>query len=72
MFLERKIKVQNAKEFHAGIVATILSYHSIPYQCLQKNLNFQIQFKQEAHRPHRSPEKTVQINKHIWLYNNVD
>ena len=22
-------------------------------------------FKQEAHGPHRSPEKTVQINKHI-------
>ena len=28
--------------------------------------------KQEAHGPHRSPEKTVQINKHIWLYHNVD
>ena len=25
-------------------------------------------FKQEAHGPHRSPEKTVQINKHIQLY----
>ena len=23
-------------------------------------------FKQEAHGPHRSPEKTVQINIHIW------
>ena len=22
--------------------------------------------------PHRSPEKTVQINKHIWSYHNVD
>ena len=30
------------------------------------------QTKQEAHGPHRSPEKTVQINKHIWLYHNVD
>ena len=30
------------------------------------------QEKQEAHGPHRSPEKTVQINKHIWLYHNVD
>ena len=30
-------------------------------------------FKQEAHGPHRSPEKTVQINKHIYqLYHNVD
>ena len=28
--------------------------------------------KQEVHGPHRSPEKTVQINKHIWLYHNVD
>ena len=28
--------------------------------------------KQEAHGPHRSPEKTVQINKHIWLYHNDD
>ena len=28
--------------------------------------------KQEAHGPHRSLEKTVQINKHIWLYQNVD
>ena len=27
---------------------------------------------QEAHGPHRSPEKTVQINNHIWLYHNVD
>ena len=23
--------------------------------------------KQEVHGPHRSPEKTAQINKHIWL-----
>ena len=28
--------------------------------------------KQEAHGPHRSPEKTVQIIKQIWLYHNVD
>ena len=28
--------------------------------------------KQEAHGPHRSPEKTVQIIKQIWLYYNVD
>ena len=28
--------------------------------------------QQEAHGPHRSPEKTVQINKHIWLYHNID
>ena len=28
--------------------------------------------KQEAHGPHRSPEKTVQINKHICLYHKVD
>mgnify|MGYP003686606297 CR=1 FL=1 len=28
--------------------------------------------KQEVHGPHRSPEKTVQINKHIRLYHNVD
>ena len=28
--------------------------------------------KQEAHGPHRSPEKTFQINKHKWLYHNVD
>ena len=28
--------------------------------------------KQEAHGPHRSPEKTVQINKHIRLYNFID
>ena len=28
--------------------------------------------EQEAHGPHRSPERTVQINKHIWLYHNVD
>ena len=28
--------------------------------------------KQEAHGPHRSPEKIVQINKHIWLYNNIN
>ena len=26
---------------------------------------FVTQIKQEAHGPHRSPEKTVQINKHI-------
>ena len=28
--------------------------------------------KQEAHGPHRSPEKTVQIIKQIWLYHNAD
>ena len=28
--------------------------------------------KKEAHGPHRSPVKTVKINKHIWLYHNVD
>ena len=27
---------------------------------------------QEAHGPHRSPEKTVQINKHERLYHNID
>ena len=32
----------------------------------------QIILKQEAHGPHHSPEKTVQINKHIWLYHKVD
>ena len=31
-----------------------------------------MQYKQEAHGPHRSPEKTVQINKHILLYHNID
>ena len=30
------------------------------------------ELKQEAHGPHCSPEKTVQINKHIWLYHKVD
>ena len=30
------------------------------------NLN-RVITRQEAHGPHRSPEKTVQINKHIWL-----
>ena len=34
--------------------------------------SFQNSFQQEAHGPHRSPEKTVQINKHIWLYHNDD
>ena len=24
-------------------------------------------YKQEAHGPHRSPEKTVQINKHMII-----
>ena len=28
--------------------------------------------QQEAHGPHRSPEKTVQINKHIRFYDRVD
>ena len=28
--------------------------------------------QQEAHGPQCSPEKTVQINKHIWLYHNID
>mgnify|MGYP003683194777 CR=1 FL=1 len=31
-----------------------------------------ISLKKEAHGPHRWPEKTVQINKHIWFYQNVD
>ena len=29
-----------------------------------------INFKQEAHGPHRSPEKTVQIKKHLREYHN--
>ena len=28
--------------------------------------------KQEAHGPYRSPEKTVQFNKHIRLYHNIN
>ena len=28
--------------------------------------------EQEAHGPHHSPEKTVQIIKQIWLYDKVD
>ena len=28
--------------------------------------------QQEVHGPHRSPEKTVQINKHTRLYNNIN
>ena len=34
--------------------------------------NFMAIGKQEAHGPHSSPEKTVQINKNIWLYHNFD
>ena len=30
------------------------------------------QQQQEVHRPQCSHEKTVQINKHTWLYYNVD
>ena len=43
-------------------------------QILRETLPLQKQKnkKQEAHGPHRSPEKTVQINKQIWLYHNVD
>ena len=33
--IERKIKVQNAR-----IVATILSYHSVPHQCSEKIMEF--------------------------------
>ena len=29
-------------------------------------------YEQEAHGPHRSPEKTVQINKHTIVYHNID
>ena len=29
-------------------------------------------YKQEVHGVRRLPEKTVQINKHIWLYHNID
>ena len=28
--------------------------------------------EKKAHRPHRAPVKTVQIDKHIWLYQNID
>ena len=34
-------------------------------QVIDKCLNHKLRRKQEAHGPHRSPEKTVQINKHI-------
>ena len=30
------------------------------------------QKEQEAHGPHCSPEKTVQINRHTWLYHKID
>ena len=40
---------------------------SIPKsQIVQKNFAA-VESEQEAHGPHRSPEKTVQIKKHIWL-----
>ena len=37
-----------------------------------KYAGFHKKKKQEAHGPHRSPEKLVQIIKRIWLYQNVD
>ena len=40
-------------------------YGSQPDISIEKN-------NQEAHEPHCSPEKTVQINKHIRLYHHVE
>ena len=40
--------------------------------CLFLTLTFCNSLKQEAHGPHRSPEKIVQIIKQIWLYHNFD
>ena len=47
-----------------------------PFSRLRKHNDYKTQnniyTKQEAHGPHRSPAKTVQINKHILLYHRVD
>ena len=52
---------------HAGNIYIIICFEYVqelvPTHILSKH-NISIS-KQEAHGPHRSPEKTVQINKHI-------
>ena len=44
-----------------------LKYRQSNQQAIHKVIQHRLRnkVKQEAHRPHRSPEKTVQINKHI-------
>ena len=46
------------------------SYHGDTLTC-QTKYDY-VKGQQEAHGPHRSPEKTVQIIKQIRLYHNVD
>ena len=47
-------------------------YNKYKVNILTQNRWIKSNLKQVAHGPHRSPEKTVQINKHIWLYHNID
>ena len=44
-------------------VCNYISSETFRSKCI---MSIQHTNKQEAHGPHRSPEKPVQINKHIW------
>ena len=56
-------------KFLISINSSFLRYHELDYLISQiRILDFKQCFfyiEQEAHGPHRSPEKTFQINKHI-------
>ena len=67
----------NAKKISNKLCSVIAAIDFIFWKRRRDSGNIFIQTylyrnKQEVHRPHRSPEKQVQINKHICLYHNVD
>ena len=46
-------------------ILLLISHKNSVYSKNSKNLHKSRKKNKEAHGPHRSPEKTVQINKHI-------
>ena len=59
--IERKLKVNKFIALELWKF-DLLWYYGKTMELWKKKL---VLWKQEAHGPHRSPEKTVQINKHI-------
>ena len=66
--------LSKVKDFIIHMYSVCLSYILERYLKITIVLPGSNKGKQEAHGPHRSPEKAVQINKHIWLniYNNIN
>ena len=83
--LFQKSERKNGKKFRQKpvvakrTISTKMPLHFIFFSCYEITIqSWDVEFhrddlvNQEAHGPHRSPEKTVQINKHERLYHNID